>query len=291
MDQFSFRKTALLAAAVCLLTSVALLSRSALAQAPARAGASGGRGGSGGRGARYVEATPVNFNDHEGWIQMFDGKTLNGWDGPFDLWHVEDGAIVVHSKTNPPTGSTYMLWTGGELANFEFRFEVKLDGARANSGVQFRAMKLAEVPGRPMSKWETRGYQADFDNYADNVGALIECCSGASRPDLPRVRPDRASAGQVVRTSVVDGQLPTTLMTFGSDRATMMKTFKVGDWNQMYVIARDRELIYSINGQLMSVLIDDNPTRAFLKGWLEIQLEGSGENTASFRNLWVKKLP
>jgi hypothetical protein len=272
-----------------LIAAVALTAHCLSAQAPP-AGAQGG-GGRGRGTPRYVEATPVNFNDHEGWIQMFDGKTLNGWDGPKDLWHVEDGAIVVHSKTNPPTGSTYMLWDGGEVANFEFRYEVKLDGARANSGIQFRGMRLAEVAGRPASKYETRGYQADFDNYGDNVGALIECCSGASRPDLPRVRPDRASAGQVVRTAVADGQLPATLMTFGTDRATMMKAFKPGEWNQMYVVARGNVLMYSINGQLMSVLIDDNPTRAFAKGWIAIQLEGSGENTASWRNLWIKKLP
>jgi hypothetical protein len=34
--------------------------------------------GRGGGGSRYVDAAPINFNDHEGWIQMFDGSTLKG---------------------------------------------------------------------------------------------------------------------------------------------------------------------------------------------------------------------
>src|SRR5262249_48505974 len=109
---------------------------------------------------RYVEPDPINFNDHNGWIQIFDGLSLKGWDGPADLWRVDSGNIVVESKGNPPTGPTYLLWRGGQPKDFEFKLEVKLEGAGANSGVQFRATMLGDVPGNRMSKWETRGYQA-----------------------------------------------------------------------------------------------------------------------------------
>ena len=122
---------------------------------------------------------------------------------------------------DPPTGSVYLLYTASQPKDFEFKFEVKLDGAGANSGVQFRATRLGEVEGRAMSKWETRGYQADFDNNNANVERLIECCSGASRNGV-RPRPDRAQAGQVVRAAVADGEMPKTLATFG-DNAAMMK--------------------------------------------------------------------
>ena len=62
---------------------------------PTGATAQAGRGGG---GSRYVEPEPINYADHAGWTSMFDGKTLNGWDGPLDLWHVENGNIVVQSK-------------------------------------------------------------------------------------------------------------------------------------------------------------------------------------------------
>ena len=110
------------------------------------------RGQTAARGAnppRYVPADPVNFNDTAGWTRMFDGRSLAGWDGP-DLWKVEDGAIVVNSKADPPTGSVYLLYTASQPKDFEFKFEVKLDGAGANSGVQFRATRLGEVEGRPI---------------------------------------------------------------------------------------------------------------------------------------------
>jgi hypothetical protein len=29
-----------------------------------------------------------------GWISLFDGSSLNGWDGRSDVWKVEDGAIT-----------------------------------------------------------------------------------------------------------------------------------------------------------------------------------------------------
>jgi catechol 2,3-dioxygenase-like lactoylglutathione lyase family enzyme len=255
-------------------------SASAPPSAPQRQGAPGD--------GRYIDPSPIDFNDHAGWIQMFDGATLKGWDGPTDLWHVENGVIVVRSKADPPTGSTYLSWEGGEPKDFEFKCELKLEGAGANSGVQFRAVKLGEVAGNPRSKWETRGYQADLDNANANTGALIECCAGPRRGVPPR--PDRAFRGQVVRTAVADGQKPSLLATIG-DPDVLKSYWKVGDWNQIHLIARGRTMIYFINGHLMSVLIDDHPTMFVDHGVLSIQLEGRGDNVASFRNLWLKNLP
>jgi catechol 2,3-dioxygenase-like lactoylglutathione lyase family enzyme len=241
-----------------------------------------------GTSSRYVDAVPADAGEHTGWREMFDGVSLRGWDGPMDLWHVDNGVITVHAKADPPTGPTYLIWQGGEPKDFEFRFDVKLEGAGANSGTQFRATLLGEVPGNRMSKWETRGYQADIDNAGANTGALIECCAGPRRGVPPR--PDRAFRGQVVRTSVSPGAKPTLLSTF-DDPEALKNVWKVGDWNQMYVVARGRTMLFWINGRLMSVLIDDHPTMFVDHGVLAIQLEGRGENTASFRNLWIKMLP
>jgi len=237
---------------------------------------------------RYVDPTPIDFNEHTGWQQMFDGLTLKGWDGPIDVWHVENGAIVVRSKADPPTGPTYLIWQGGEPKDFELKFELKLEGPGANSGVQFRAVRLGEIAGNPRSQWENRGYQADVDNANTNTGALIECCAGPRRGVPPR--PDRAYRGQVVRMATADGQKPSLLATFG-DADAMKAHWKVGEWNQLHVIARGRTMLYFINGQLMSVLIDDHPTMFVDHGVIAIQLEGRGDNTASFRDIWLKSLP
>ena len=74
----------------------------------------GGRGGGGG----FRQPDPIDFNEHDGWTSLFDGRTLNGWSGD-DHWKVEDGAIVVESTCENPTGKIYLVWQGGEAANFE----------------------------------------------------------------------------------------------------------------------------------------------------------------------------
>ena len=91
-----------LAVAVChaVALPLALVSSGASAQAQ-------GRG-------RYVEPAPIDFQEHAGWTQMFDGVSLKGWDGPTDLWHVENGNIVVQSIADPQTPPTYLFWKGGE---------------------------------------------------------------------------------------------------------------------------------------------------------------------------------
>jgi len=79
------------------------------------------------------------------------------------------------------------------------------------------------------------------------------------------------------------------LSTFG-DTNELKKIWNVGDSNQIDIVARGGTIIYLIYGRLMSILIDDNPTRFLDHGGLAIQLEGRGANRASFRNLWIKNL-
>ena len=67
---------------------------------------------------------------------MFDGQSLNRWDGDKNYWHVQDGAIVVESTCEKPTGTIYLVWQGGEPADFEMKLEMKGEGAAVNSGVQ-----------------------------------------------------------------------------------------------------------------------------------------------------------
>ena len=68
------------------------------------------------------------------WRVLFDGKTLDGWDGDPELWHVEDGAIV--GRANGLPGSRFLV-SKGRYKDFAVEFDVKLE--TGNSGLQFRA--------------------------------------------------------------------------------------------------------------------------------------------------------
>ena len=61
-----------------------------------------------------------------------------------------------------------------------------------------------------------------------------------------------------------------------------------GEWNQIEIIARGNTLIHMINGQVITVSIDDNPADRSAKGILSLQLEGSGQ--IWYRNVYVKQL-
>jgi hypothetical protein len=271
----------------CLLASVtAVQAQPAPGRGPGAAAPAAGAAVAGAGRGRYIDPSAYDFNDHAGWQQMFDGKTLKGWDGPMNLWRVEGDSIVSSSTAANPNGSVYLFWGGGQLKDFEFKFEIKLEGEGANSGVQFRAQRLGKTD-KPGSEWESRGYQADFDYVNTQTGALIECCAGPRRGVPPR--PFKASFGMILRTGQGANDTPMVIGSLGNPDE-LKKFVNVGGWNQVHLIARGNIMIYMINGHVMSVVLDDSPMFVD-KGELAIQLEGRGDTKVSYRNLWLKTLP
>ena len=92
----------------------------------------------------------------------------------------------------------------------------------------------------------------------------------------------------MVRTE--PGKKPRLLSTLG-DSDTLKSFIKVGDWNQMHVIARGNTMIHMVNGHVTSIFIDDDPSMAVAEGVIGLQIEGGGNVKVSFRNIWLKNLP
>ena len=97
-------------------------------------------------GSFFTQPDPIDFDNHEGWKQIFDGKTLDGWDGPSEVWRVEDGCIVGESSSEHSSGTTNIIWKGGQPANFMLKVEMKLEGAGANGGIQYRSLNVPPTP-------------------------------------------------------------------------------------------------------------------------------------------------
>lgn len=256
------------------IAGISLCVLGAIAQLP-------GRGG----GTRFSQPDPIDFDDHAGWQSMFDGATLKGWDGSPDVWRVEGGAIVGESSPEKPAGTTYIIWQGGEPKNFELKAEIKLEGSNANSGIQYRSARVspAQIQGGPtpnakFARWNLKGYQADFDFANRYSGQLYE--QGTPRGII-------AWRGQVVRAE--QGKKPRLLSTLG-DSDALKEYVKVGDWNQMHVIAHGNMMMHMLNGHVMAVFIDDDPTMAAAQGVIGLQIEGGGNVKVSCRNLWLKSL-
>src|SRR4029079_3552018 len=91
-----------------------------------------------------------DFADNTGFVQIFDGKTLRNWDGDPTMWSVRDGAIYAESSESLPAGRTFIIWRGGEPANFDLKMESKWVGP-GNGGIQTRSHWAPYVveTGRP----------------------------------------------------------------------------------------------------------------------------------------------
>ncbi len=266
---------------------------SLVAQAPARP--------AGGGGFRFTQPEPIDWENHDGWTSLFDGKTLANWDGPTDVWHVEDGAIVGGSTDEHPSGTTNIIYKGGEFANFRLRLEMKLEGTGANGGIQYRSRLVAPVErtlppdaspdmkarfakeqeiAKMRAKWNMAGYQADYDYANRYTGQLYEQSSD---------RGIITYRGQVVETEG-NGQKKRLMGAVGN--IDELKQFIHQDgWNQVEIIADGNTLTHIINGHVMSITLDTDAAKMASSGLIALEIEGGGTLKISHRNIYLKKLP
>jgi acetyl esterase/lipase/prenyltransferase beta subunit len=101
--------------------------------------------------ARLLDGEP-SITETVGFVPLFDGQSLDGWEGNTSIWAAKDGAIV---GSSPGLKQNEFLATKANYRDFilQLKFRVRGDDS-ANSGVQFRSIR---VPGTEMS-----GYQADI---------------------------------------------------------------------------------------------------------------------------------
>jgi hypothetical protein len=240
----------------------------------------------GGRMA-FTEPAPFDFNEHAGYVSLFDGVSLKGWDGNPKFWRVENGAIVGESTPTNPSGNNYIVYRDLVAKDFTLKFEIKVEGD-GGSGIQYRSQTglpwLANISpavtanvGPVNLNWMMTGPQADFwpsrvytgQFYSENTPMRI-----------------LAWRGQVVEGF---GARSKTLVGTIADRTALGNVVKMNDWNQYVVIARGGTFVHVVNGQLMAVMIDDDPASSNnLPGMFGIEIEATTK--VSVRNIWVKKI-
>ncbi len=244
---------------------------------------------SGMRNGGFSEPDPMDFADHTGFQSLFDGKTLTDWDGLPGVWSVEDGAIVGVSTKEKNAGNTFLVYHGVAAKDFDLKLEIKAEWG-GGSGIQYRS-STGIPPGRVAGKgeppldprWVMIGPQADFW-YPVNEAAKQYSGQLYSQNTSRGIIVWR---GQVVQT--LPGKAPRLMGTIG-DRAQLGMYVKDGEWNQYTIIARGGVILHILNGQLMAVLVDDDPASSNnVSGLFGLQIE-STPCKVSFRNLWLKKI-
>ncbi|HEX6984469.1 MAG TPA: DUF1080 domain-containing protein, partial [Planctomycetaceae bacterium] len=218
--------------------------------------------------ALLLAAGPAAAAD-DGFEPIFDGDSLDGWDGNPKFWSVEDGAITGRTTAeNPTKGNTFLIWRKGEVGDFELKLEYKIVGG--NSGIQYRSKEV------PNEKWVIAGYQADIDSG--------DTFSGINYDE--RGRGILAQRGQ--KTVVKDDGKPEVAEQIGDTKELQSKIRKE-DWNEYHVIADAFTFTHKINGQVMSVVTDNDGDAREESGLLALQLHAGPPMTVQFRNVRLKR--
>lgn len=218
-----------------------------------------------------AEAPPPRAADSE-FVSIFNGKTLEGWDGDPVYWAAKDGVLV--GTVTPETRlkrNSFIIWRGGTVGDFELKCDYRVS-ARGNSGINYRSVELESLP------YSMRGYQADIDGGDQWTANLYE----------ERGRTFIAQRGQ---RSVVDpGERPRVVDIFATPEE-MQKIVKKDDWNSYHLIVRGDHHLQYLNGVLMNEAWDRDDKNGPRTGLLGVQVHIGPPMTIEYRNIRLARFP
>ncbi len=189
---------------------------------------------------------------HAASVSLFDGKTLQGWEGETNkVWRVQNGAIVGGSLAGNPQNE--FLATTKSYRNFYLKLEYKLVGTEGfvNGGVQFRSKRIPAPPN------EMSGYQAD-------IGATY---SGSLYDESRRKK-----------------------MLLTADKELILSTEKTNDWNTYEVRAEGQRIRILLNGK-QTVDYTERDSGIEQDGVIALQIHGNCKAEISYRNISIEALP
>ncbi|MBX3252586.1 MAG: DUF1080 domain-containing protein [Chitinophagaceae bacterium] len=214
------------------------------------------------------------------YTQLFDGKTLTGWEGDTTYWHVEDGAITGEIKDKPLKTNSFLIWRGGETKDFDLVADFKITEG-GNSGINYRSEQLADIP------FALKGYQADIDGKNVYTGQNYE----------ERGRTIIAFRGQNVTLLATDtGRSVGNVWNAAKQgpalgNADSLKSLiKANDWNEIRIVAKGNSLKHYINGVLMSEITDEDTVHSKSSGLLGVQVHVGPPMKVQYKNIRYKAL-
>ena len=188
----------------------------------------------------------------EGWVELFDGETLEGWvqRGGQAKYDVVDGVIVGTSVKGTPNS---FLCTDRNYGDFELEIEFKVD-PKLNSGIQIRSNSLEDY-----QNGRVHGYQVEID------------------PS------DRAWSG-----GIYDEGRRGWLNNLENNQPAR-EAFKQNEWNHYRIVAHGDSIKTWINGVPAADLTDDMTAEGFIA--LQVHSTGSDEPmTVQWRNIKLREI-
>ncbi|WP_246560421.1 MULTISPECIES: 3-keto-disaccharide hydrolase [Zobellia] len=236
-----------------------------------------------------VETTAKVQEKEDGFINIFDGKTLTNWKGDLNYWRVENGHLV--GEVTPETllkSNTFIIWQGGQPDDFELKLEFRITES-GNSGINYRSDLIDTIPNA------MRGYQADIDgkirytgqNYEEKKRATL-----AYRGEKVKIKTqDNPDVAGSLRGNVKKNCWQSREVIGSLGESDSLKTkIKSEDWNEVHLVIKGNRLQHYVNGTLMSDVIDEDTINRKLKGHLGVQVHVGPPMKVEYRNIQLKNL-
>lgn len=223
-----------------------------------------------------------------GFEPIFNGTSLEGWEGDTTYWRVENGSIV--GEITPETllnANTFIIWKEGQPGDFELKTEFRIS-EQGNSGINYRSEKLDTIP------FALRGYQADIDGQRRYTGQNYE----------ERKRTTLAYRGEQVvvlsqkntedsgslRANVKNNAWQSREVTGSLGHPDSLKAKISSDWNECHLIIKGHRMQHYVNGILMSDVTDNDSINRRASGMLGVQVHVGPPMKVEYRNILLKRL-
>lgn len=189
----------------------------------------------------------------DGFVPLFDGKTLAGWNNPYDWGKID----IVDGEIHLTGEKKFFVVTDKKFSDFVFEGDILLPPGKANSGFMFRAH---------VEKNKVFGYQAEVDGDENRKwsGGLYD--EGRRMWFISPIKGNKESEDAF--------------------RARAGDAFKRNDWNTYRITCKGGRLKIEVNG----VVTTDVEDATDASGVIAIQHHGEKGATYKFRNLRIKEL-
>jgi hypothetical protein len=218
--------------------------------------------------ALIIAAAPLHAEEE--FVELFNGKNLDGWKGDAKVWSVEEGLLTGKSpaaQEDKLKANTFAIWDGGEVGDFELVAEFRLEGDN-NSGVQYRAQ-----PNPKNGPFSIVGYQADIHPAANYTGMLYD--EGGRGIAAERGQKVTLKADDKKEVKPLDGKFD---------------PVDLSEWTTIEVQAVGNRLIHKINGDVAVDVTDEDAKNAEAKGLLALQVHAGPDMKVQYRSIKLKKL-
>ncbi len=197
--------------------------------------------------------------DEQGWVPLFDGKTLDGWAvrGGNAKYAVEDGAIVGTTVE----GSRNTFLRKGDYVDFVLELEVQCD-PRLNSGVQVRSHVYQEDDPDPKKR--------------QRAGVVYG-------PQCEIARKETGTAGRFYD----EGRRGRWLAEI---RPEARDAFRDDGWNRYRIVVQGHRYRSWVNGVPASDFTDPMDERGFIGLQVHGIPKGQGPYQVRWRNIRIREL-